>query len=1503
MFRLCNIKPKILYWTIAFFIAAYLDVSLCVSNHQNLSLNSNYEAIPFKKRLECYKKIETIYWNKRLWPKENVQSKPSFGTIFSDSLVQAKVEDVTKKSNALEYYWQKPVTSNLLQTEIDRMARSTKQPDVLKEIWSALDNDPHLIAECLARPIIVEKMIRSSYSFDKNLHSEIKKSALEDIAAFGTISGMKRMKGAYSEVELARVSQKRQAEEENEYAANRIVMDEEEWNREVQQIAQDLNSKNINELPVGRLSTLKEDENQFYTIAVLNKSEGSITLAMMRWNKRSFESWWNEVRGEFSSEIKESSAYYTMPDIIQSCQIGSWNTIAGTPQERTQHTAVWTGTEMIVWGGIDDLYFNDGGRYNPIMDTWFPINTIDAPPERIRHTAIWTGTEMIVWGAYSITNTGGRYNPMSDTWTATSLIGAPSARYGHSAIWTGTEMIIWGGYGSAPYYTNTGGRYNPPSDTWTATSLINVPSARFGHTAVWTGAEMIIWGGTGDSYFESGGRYNPNTDVWTATSLVNPPSARYYHTAVWTGSQMIIWGGRNSSDYFNTGSAYYPSLDVWIDISALNAPVPRGDHTAIWSGTEMIIWGGYNGQAFNTGGKYNPSNNKWTAVSMENFPLARYYHTAVWTGTEMIVWGGSGNSGVRYNSGSRYNPTTDSWVPTGIQSSSERYYHAAVWTGTEMIIWGGTSGSSTYYNSGARYYPATDNWVDTSVISSPMGRYSHTAVWTGIEMIVWGGYGSSGYASTGGRYNPSSDTWTATSTTNAPAGRYQHTSIWTGTEMIIWGGQYSSGNANTGGKYNPSSDTWNATSSINAPQARYYHTAVWTGTEMIIWGGTAGSSTYYYSGGKYNPAANSWIATSLIAPSARSKHTAIWTGEEMIIWGGLVDNTYFDSGAAYDPLHDIWHEISAIGASTARSGHTAVWTGPEMIVWGGMSSGSTYLNSGGIYNSKTDNWNALAETGAPSKRTDHTAIWTGEGMIVWGGHRSNYSYQYPFSSGALYCACDNISPVNVNAVSTGLNEITITWSAVPSAIGYNIYRRYELCSKQKEELIASDITSTNYIDTTVSGSTTYEYSVSAITQCESSKSNWAAVTATGDCALIPCFDGVQNVINDRNTNCSMTVQWNAATSNCSSYPDITYTVYRGMAFGFPLIPVNQIATCLTGTSFTDTAMVNNTTYYYAVRAEDSKNADQGPCNGGNIDDNEIRKSNSPTGPLVELINDDFESGLGNWTVSSNWNWNSTQAHSGTHSAHSGNVNNQLCDTLRLTNAVNLPANIATTLYFWTMHQTQYGYDAGIVEGSSNGSTWTKLSLQPAYPGTTYSSAPACLGPSSQSAFTGTNTTWTQYTSDVTSLTGGNFRLRFNYASNSSTVYGGWWVDDIKISYIDVCTSVVNPPGKVLNTLMVSKSNEDIVLNWNMPGGTCTVAAFSIYRGLLPFNGYNHAPLQCNVNNTTYQDEHSVTTYSNYYYLVVPHNALAEGSYGTDSSGSERPQSTSACKTSDLTICN
>jgi N-acetylneuraminic acid mutarotase len=322
---------------------------------------------------------------------------------------------------------------------------------------------------------------------------------------------------------------------------------------------------------------------------------------------------------------------------------------------------------MIVWGGENSSHvlMNTGGRYNPATDSWTATSTTNAPSARVGHSAVWTGNEMIVWGGTSSTtelNTGGSYNPVTDTWTATGTVNAPTARQNHTAVWTGSEMIVWGGSGCGGNCTfNSGSRYNPGTDSWTPTSTINVAYARWGHTAVWAGSEMIVWGGTDEivnhTYLHTGGRYNPANDSWMPTSLMNVPLGRIAHTAVWTGSEMIVWGGVDETfNLTNTGGRYNPSTDGWTATSLADAPSARYSHTAVWTGSQMIVWSGFmeSCDVPNGGARYEPITDSWTPTNTANPPVAREYHTAVWTGSQMIVWGGEDYNLNALNTGGRY---------------------------------------------------------------------------------------------------------------------------------------------------------------------------------------------------------------------------------------------------------------------------------------------------------------------------------------------------------------------------------------------------------------------------------------------------------------------------------------------------------------------------------------------------------------------------------------------------------------------------------------------------------------------------------------------------------------------------------------------------------------------------------------------------------------------------------------------------------------------------------
>jgi N-acetylneuraminic acid mutarotase len=985
--------------------------------------------LTFEERVKAQTAIERVYYSH-----QTGATKP-FEEALPKAAIEAKVRKSLEQTAALNLYWKTAVTDESLQRELERMAAGTRMPERLQELYAALGNDPFLVKECLARATLVDRLTRNFYAFDQTMHAKERAQA-EELRRRLVSGELHPAAENPFRVVTDLVVGKRNEPSPSSLRGNRRVVTAEELKKI---------STGLPEF-VGRASEIDETEDAFAIRVVLSRTSAGVRIASYLVRKASWESWWHEARQTLRISLTPVATGAAEPAFplaskssnpTSSCRDDAWDSgsLDDNAPNRTLHTSVWTGSEMIVWGGTTayqyDQYPLPGARYDPVTDNWRSISTQGAPLGRVSHTAIWTGSQMVVWGGSTSpgspygTQTGARYDPVTDRWSTTSGVGAPSARAAHTAVWTGRYMLVWGGYatnsfGAAGPPLKTGGRYDPQTDSWSPTSTIGAPTARSAHTAVWTGSHMVIWGGEGypGALHNTGGRYDPGTDSWTPTSTDGAPMARVAHAAIWTGSEMLVWGGYGYvgareggpvSYELNSGARYDPSLDRWVPMSTVQAPAGRTFFTAIWTGHLMVVWGGYAGvTATKTGGRYDPATDTWASTSLTGAPSARLSHTAVWTGHVMVTWGGSFFFlGPPANTGGRYDPLSDSWTPTSVSNGpTARVEHTAVWTGNVMVVWGGNRSSNNVeqlIDTGARYDPAIDNWAPTSQTNAPSPRRSHTAVWNGSQMIVWGGDADQSVAlNSGSRYDPLTDQWSATSIVGAPAPRRFHDAVWTGTRMLVWGG-LGDDYFNSGGRYDPSTDSWAPTSIDGAPSARVFFTTVWTENEMVVWGGAIlNSGTILLNdGGRYDPETDTWRAISTDgAPSARVVAPGVWTGTSMLLWGGEDAQGRSNTGGRYDPAADAWSPIATSGAPTPRSGHSLVWTGNLAIVWGGRAF-PQYFNPGGMrYDPATDRWSSLPLEDAPYPRSLHRAVWTGNLMMVWGGF--DELFQRPLGNGGRY---------------------------------------------------------------------------------------------------------------------------------------------------------------------------------------------------------------------------------------------------------------------------------------------------------------------------------------------------------------------------------------------------------------------------------------------------------------------------------------------------------------------
>ncbi|MFO0610349.1 MAG: hypothetical protein U0324_44730 [Polyangiales bacterium] len=243
----------------------------------------------------------------------------------------------------------------------------------------------------------------------------------------------------------------------------------------------------------------------------------------------------------------------------------------GRPSARAFAVGAWTGTELVVWGGIgDDGSRGDGAAYDPAADRWRTLPSAGAPGRRANAVGVWTGAEMVVFGGFGddgFRGDGARFDPAAGRWRALPSVGAPSPRARAVGVWTGREVFVWGGFDDLGVLPADGARYDPAGDRWRPVDRAGAPTPRSDTAGVWTGAEVLFWGGAGVDQpgpfptpvpAMGGGRYRPDVDRWMPLDDLGAPSPRFDHGAVWTGEELVVWGGAGALGTLVSGARFAP---------------------------------------------------------------------------------------------------------------------------------------------------------------------------------------------------------------------------------------------------------------------------------------------------------------------------------------------------------------------------------------------------------------------------------------------------------------------------------------------------------------------------------------------------------------------------------------------------------------------------------------------------------------------------------------------------------------------------------------------------------------------------------------------------------------------------------------------------------------------------------------------------------------------------------------------------------------------------------
>ena len=379
---------------------------------------------------------------------------------------------------------------------------------------------------------------------------------------------------------------------------------------------------------------------------------------------------------------------------------GRWSWLPDAPvAARDSPAAVWTGQELLVWGGQSGphggVLHGDGAAYDPARQAWRRLPRSPLTP-RVEAAAVWTGRELIVWGGYDrlgrgalhTAGDGAAYDPARRTWRR--LPPAPlSARAYATAVWTGREVLVVGG---VPAVRTDRGRgvtdaaaYDPVRERWRR--LAASPRLRGPLVAqhlVWTGARLLVW-----SDWEQVHR--------SAVTLTD-------------GQQAIREEGRDGVDVW----AYDPAADRWTVLPAASGQPALGG-ALVWTGREVLSVAGrpYHGPPLdrNPGARYDPARNRWQPLADGPLDTAALPAT-LWTGAALVVWNseserrGDPRTAFQSGDGAAWDPGRDRWHRLPRPRSTGGHGSVAVWTGRLVLVWGGTWWPTSSGHTGMAFTPA-----------------------------------------------------------------------------------------------------------------------------------------------------------------------------------------------------------------------------------------------------------------------------------------------------------------------------------------------------------------------------------------------------------------------------------------------------------------------------------------------------------------------------------------------------------------------------------------------------------------------------------------------------------------------------------------------------------------------------------------------------------------------------------------------------------------------------
>jgi hypothetical protein len=387
-----------------------------------------------------------------------------------------------------------------------------------------------------------------------------------------------------------------------------------------------------------------------------------VAVGLFVLNRRS-----SDPRTDVLSGPSTSTTTTTKPPVGSAAWLahGHWSKSSIAPSGSGSGSMVWTGKQVIVWGGIVGMHgfgsTGDGAAYDPETDTWSALPKAPISP-RGGQAAVWTGSEMVIWGGQEgmsgpTYNDGAAFDPTTNTWRMLAQSPLPPMS-GATALWDGHEVIVLGGQpqqinglqGASPDVAT----YDPATDSWRMHAAMPMVA---GHDAPQVSAYLagtkilavVEWQRLAQTHPELGIRGTLgmdlfSLDVTTGTwSPVTPPTTGLTHASpfVWTGTDLIGSVTTECGLCHPSGIVdpqprppapdpvtyrFDPMSGVWTKVASRAGGVDADGRAPVaWTGSALV----YLGQGLSA---WDPKTDRWTDV-----PRPPLFGPMFWTGHTLVV--------------------------------------------------------------------------------------------------------------------------------------------------------------------------------------------------------------------------------------------------------------------------------------------------------------------------------------------------------------------------------------------------------------------------------------------------------------------------------------------------------------------------------------------------------------------------------------------------------------------------------------------------------------------------------------------------------------------------------------------------------------------------------------------------------------------------------------------------------------------------------------------------